>query len=289
MRLENQVLAKGMAILFSVMLLMVAGCGDDETTNNNTITGSSTDPEYVAVRTQLDEFVDSTVTFFENGLNTIQGISDGDIIIPPQYAVVPEQQDSWDTSYVDGWHIIQIAYTHRNQSDEGVWQMSLTDSIQYSLNGVPQESWQNRDQLVFKHHWTYDVFDTTVTHSSIVGATDFTFSNLNSSFGTITGSRDITIHNKTVTNDSTVWRDFTFAADVNNVTVKNSTYTGWTNCPSSGSISVTVEMVYKKDTDDPVTTTWHATFTFSNGSLTASISKGNTVWSYTKNLCVVPQ
>lgn len=288
MRLANRVLVPGMAILIGVMLLLVAGCGDDETNTPNTITGSMTDPDFVAVKTQLDNFVDSTVAFFKNGLNTLEGISDDDGIIPPQYAVSPEQQDSVQTSYANGWHVIQISYTERDQADQGVWQMTLADSIQYRKNGVAQEDWRGHDELVFKHHWTWDVFDTDVTHTSFAGNTDFTFDNVNTTQATVTGSRDFTANNKVVTVDSTVWRDFTFTADVNNVTLKKS-LSGWSSCPTGGSVSTTVEMVYTKDDGDPITTTWNATFTFNNGSLSASITKGSTVWSYTSDLCNVPQ
>lgn len=283
MRLEKRVLVSGMAILIGVMLIMVAGCGDDETNTPNTITGSLNDPDFVAVKTQLDDFVDSTIAFFQNGLNTLQGISDGDIIIPPQYAVNPDLQDSVHTSYTNGWHVIEISYTQGN-----VWQMTLADSIQYKKNGVAQEDWRGHDELVYKHHWTWDVFDTNVTHTSLAGNADFTFANVNTVQATVTGSRDFTANNKVVTVDSTIWRDFTFTADVNNVTLKNS-LGGWSSCPTGGSVSTTVEMVYTKDDDDPVTTTWNATLAFSNGTLTASVTKGNTVWSYTSDLCHVPQ
>lgn len=289
MRLENRVLVSGMAILIAVMLLMVAGCGDDDTNTPTTITGSLSDPDFVAVKAQLDDFVDSTIAFFENGLNTLEGISDGDIIIPPQYAVSPEQEDSIHTSYTNGWHVIEISYTEKDQNQEGIWQMTLTDSIQYKKNGVAQEDWRGHDELVYKHHWTWDVFDTNVTHTSLAGNADFTFANVNTLQATVTGSRDLTVHDKVVTVESTIWRDFTFTADINNVTLKKSDNTGWSNCPAGGSVSATVEMVYTKDDDDPVTSTWNATFTFSNGNLSASITKGNTVWSYTSDLCYVPE
>lgn len=288
MRLENRFLVSGMAILIGIMLLLVAGCGDDETNTPTTITGSSADPEFVAVKVQLDDFVDSTVAFFEHGLNTINGIADGDIIIPPQYAVNPEQQDTLYTSYTNGWHVIQIAFTMRDQQQEALWQTTLADSIQYRKNGVAQEDWRGHDELCYKHHWSWGVFDTTVSHSGFAGNTDFTFSNLTTAQATITGSRDFEANNKVVTVDSTVWRDFTFTADLNNVTLKNP-MSGWSSCPTGGSVSATVEMVYTKDDGDPVTTTWNATFAFSNGHLTASVSKGNTVWSYNTDLCVVPQ
>ncbi|MDH3889618.1 MAG: hypothetical protein OEV49_00925 [candidate division Zixibacteria bacterium] len=289
MRLENRVLVSGMTILIGVMLLLVAGCGDDETNTPTTITGSMADHEFLAVKTQMDDFVDSTIAFFENGINTFQGISDGEDIIPPQYAVNPEQQDSWDTSYTNGWHVIQIAYTEKDQFEDGVWQMSLADSIQYKKNGVAQESWVDHDQLVYKHHWTWDVFDTTVNHTNFEGNADFTFADLTTGLATVTGSRDFNASNKIVHLDSTVWRDFTFTADVNNVTLKNSAFTGWSNCPVGGSVSTTIEMVYTKDDGDPVTTTWNATFTFNNGTMTASVSKGNTVWGYHSDMCDVPQ
>lgn len=282
MRLGNRVLVTGMTLLIGAALLIGAGCGGDDADTPNTITGSLTNPEFVAVRAQLDNFVDSTVTFFKNGLNTVKGIAPGDIVIP-QYAVIPELEDWWDTTYTNGWHVIRIDYTQPNS-----WQTTLSDSIQYKVNGVAQEDWRNRDQLEFRHHWTYDVFDTLVSHTSYAGYTYFTFADLNGSTTTLTGGRDFTAHNLVVTADSTVVRDFTFTAEINNVTLKWAN-DAWSNCPTSNTITATVEMVYTKDDGDPVTTTWDATFSFNNGSMSASISKGRTVWSYTTDLCDSPQ
>ncbi len=289
MRLGKHVLVSGLAILFGIMVMLVAGCGDDESTTPTTITGSLNDPEFVALKGQIDDFVDSTVSFFKNGLNTVNGISEsGDII--PQYAVVPGQQNTWDTTFTaDGWYQINIAYTHRDAQGYPVWQTSLHDSIQYRLNdAVLMSDFHTRDELIHKHHWTFDVEDTMVTYASFAGAVDLTFDGLNSTLCTLTGTRDFSAHTQTVTNDSTVWRDFTFAADVNNITLKYSTNSGWSQCPTTGSVSATVEMVYQKDDDDPVTTTWNVTMTFINGTMSASVTRGNTVWSYSSDVCVVP-
>ena len=289
MRLEKRVLVSGLAILFGIMVMLVVGCGDDETTTS-TITGSLNDPEFVALKGQIDGFVDSTVSFFKNGLNTINGISDGGGVIP-QYAVVPDQEDTWDTTFTaDGWYQIDIAYTHKDAHGESVWQTSLHDSIQYRLNdAVLMSDFNTRDELVYKHHWTFDVSDETVTYASFAGAVDLTFDDLNSTLCTVTGTSDFSAHAKTVTDDSTVWRDFTFAADVNNVTLKYSINSGWSQCPTTGSVSATVEMVYQKDDDDPVTTTWNVTITFTNGTISASVTRGNTVWGYSSDVCDVPQ
>jgi hypothetical protein len=286
MRLGNRVLVTGMTLLIGAVLLIGAGCGDDDADTPTTITGSLTNPEFVAVKAQLDNFVDSTVTFFKNGLNTVKGIAPGDIVIP-QYAVSPEQEDDWDTLYTNGWHVINIDYTHK-ENDAAVWQTTLSDSIQYKANGVAQEDWTGRDQLDFRHHWTYDVAADEVSHTSYAGYAYFTFANLNTTTTTLTGGRDFTAHNLVVTADSTVVRDFTFTSDINNVALKMAN-DAWSNCPTSNTITATVEMVYTKDDADPVTTTWDATFSFNNGSMSASISKGNTVWSYTTDLCDSPQ
>ncbi|MCK4462562.1 MAG: hypothetical protein KAW46_12205, partial [candidate division Zixibacteria bacterium] len=157
MRLEKRVLVSGLAILFGIMVMLVVGCGGDETTTPTTITGSLNDPEFVALKGQIDGFVDSTVSFFKNGLNTINGIPDGDGVIPPQYAVIPEDQDSWDTSFTDdGWYQINIVYTHKDAQDAPVWRTSLHDSIQYRLNdAVLMSDFNTRDQLVYKHHWSF--------------------------------------------------------------------------------------------------------------------------------------
>jgi hypothetical protein len=161
----------------------------------------------------------------------------------------------------------------------------LKDSIQFLKNGQPLQTSSGLDALKYKHHWQYVDKDTTVTYRTYTGNADYTFSGLNTATATIAGSNELQIDSKTVHTDSTVWRDFTISATLTNVKV-NQTPSGWVQgCPSSGSISASVEMVYQKDTDDPVTTNWTVNVSFNDGHMSVVVNRGSTSWMYDTQVC----
>jgi len=289
MRLQKRVLVSGLAALLGVMVILMVGCSDDDgTTGPTTVNGQMDDPMFVAVKGQLDQFVDSTVSFLKSGLNTMDGVSDGNTILPPQYAVIPEEQNHWDTSFTgDGWYQISIGFSH---DVAPVWYASLNDSIQYRLNGeVLMSDFRTRDELQYIHHWTFGVEDTNESYVSFEGDADFTFADLKTSPATITGTRDLDVHVQQVTADSTVTFDFTFAADVDDIRLQKTENTGWSQCPVAGAVSAEITMVYQKDDSEPITTVWNATLTFDHGDLAATVTLGNTVWRYSGPVCVLPQ
>jgi len=275
-------------VLFTVLGLLalaclIVGCGDDTTTNNPP-TGSLSDPEFQAVQEQIDAFVDSTVQFFGDGLSTLRGISSGEgDILPAQYIVDPTETDVFEVAYADGWHTINIS-KHFDQ-----YATSLFDSVRYIKNSVPQQSPSGADQLLFKHHWDYDVVDTSITHAVIVGNSDFTFANLNVAVAEIDGTNDLSVYSKVVYADSTVRRWFTFDSELTEFEVAYSPFSGWGQCPDAGSISADVQMIYQKDSDAPDTTSWTFTGTFNEGQMTAKCTKDGLNWNYTSQICNVPQ
>ena len=92
-----------------------------------------------------------------------------------------------------------------------------------------------------------------------------------------------------VTNDSTVTRTFEIEATLSGFTLAKTTSIDWDHCPVSGSIAVTVTMTYKKDSADPVESTWTGNLAFDDGSLSAAFRLGNTVWQYQNQVCINPQ
>ncbi|HOP07359.1 MAG TPA: hypothetical protein PLF13_08725 [candidate division Zixibacteria bacterium] len=269
--------------LFALIIFAMAGCGDDETSTNSNL-GSLSDPEFQAVQEQVESFVDSTLEFVGNGMNTLQGISTGDgTIIPAQYAVDPDGDDVVSVTYEQGWHVIYIAKHFTNYAT------SLRDSVQFIQNGNAQQSPTDCDSLVFVHRWDYDVVDTVSSHNILNGYSDYRFSGLDGGQATINGANDLAIHNKVVYNDSTVWRDLTIDAEVTNLTIDYSAYAGWGQCPVSGSVSATVDMTYQNGTNDPVNTEWTFTGNFTNGVMAVTATCNSVTWKYSKQICNVPQ
>ncbi|MFQ6008049.1 MAG: hypothetical protein ACE5K8_03770, partial [Candidatus Zixiibacteriota bacterium] len=205
---------------------------------------------------------------------------------PIQYGPLPPDYDpDTDTAtatYSNGWHVVYIAI-HRETYD--IW---LRDSIQFIKDGEPQQLSTGLDALVYKHYWQYEVTDTTVTHRSYTGNADYTFADLNTDTTVINGNNLLQVHSKTVEADSTVWRDITIDATLTEVQVKR-TPVGWAQgCPSSGTISASVEIMYQKDDNNPVTTNWSINVSFDDGNMTVVVAKGTTSWLYDRQVCTPP-
>lgn len=279
MRLQKRILVLGLTVAVGVVALILTGCGSDDKSTSSTNYGSLTDPEFVVVQSQVDMFVDSTVNFLRNGLNIVYGISDENgTILPAQYAPGPEDNDVFDTSYANGWHRVFIANQYEGYGT------TVLDSIQYIKNGAYQESWANRDQLVYKHYWTWiSEVDT------IRGNAHYTFGGLNTAQATVTGTNRVEYRLQVVTGDSTVTRTFTIEATMSGFTLAKTMSIGWDHCPLTGSVSVTLTMTYQKDGADPVESTWTGNLAFDDGSLSAAFRLGNTVWQYQDQVCINPQ
>ncbi len=281
MRWEKVVPVLGVTLLVG-MLIMFAGCGSDDKSTNS---ADYNDPEFLVVQEEIGYFVTSTLGFFTGGLDAIYGLPTDTTVDPIQYSSRPPEFDSTkgDTAiatYADGWHVIYFS-VHR----EG-YSKIVRDSVQFIKGGQPQQSPLDLESLKFKHFWAYEVTDTTTTHRSYIGNVDYTFTGLDGSQATITGAHEQQVHTKNVSADSTVWRDINVDGTLTDMRV-NKTGSGWAqNCPSSGSITASIGMVYRKDSAEPVTTNWAVSLTFSNGNMSSTVTRGSAPpWQYSTQLC----
>ncbi len=282
MRSHKLLLILGVVVLAGLFVAFV-GCGSDDKSTGNV--GSNSDPEFQMVQDEVGQFVDSTLEFLTNGLGSISGIATGEID-PVQYGPGPPDYDSTrDTAtatYANGWHVVYFALHH----DE--FDAILRDSIQFVKDGQPQQNSAGLESLFFKHFWDFDVTDTSITHRSYTSNVDYSFTGLDTTTATISGTHDLQVHSKYVSIDSTIWHDITMEATLTQVQV-NKTAVGWAQgCPCSGSISASLEMVYQKDSDDPVTSNWTVNLTFDNGNMSVIVSRGSTTWMYNTQLCTPP-
>lgn len=282
MRSYKLVLVLGVTLLVGLFAMFV-GCGsdNDKSTGN---TANYNDPEFVVMQGEVNGFVDSTLEFFTNGLSNIYGLATDTVVDPVQYAPGPIDTitDSISATYAGGWHVVYIGF---NRSS---FYSVLRDSIQFLKDGQPQQTASDLDNLLYRHFWTYDVIDTAVTHQSFVGNARYSFAGLNTTQATITGTDDWQAHSKYVCPDSTVWWDVNIDAALTDIVVKKSGI-GWVeSCPSCGSVSATIQTVYKKDTDFPDTTSWAVNLTFSDGNLYSVVTRGTSTWTYNRQLCTPP-
>jgi hypothetical protein len=284
MRWEKVVLVLGVTLLAG-LLVMFVGCGSDDKSTNS---GDFNDPEFLVVQQEIYSFVDSTFEFFTNGLGNIYGLATDTMVDPVQYGSRPPEYDSTKgdiaiATYADGWHVVYFSI-HRDTYDK-----IIRDSIQFIKDGQPQQSSAGLESLKYKHFWSYEVTDTTVTHRSYTGNADYAFVGLDAAQVTITGTNELQIHSKYASADSTVWRDINVDATLTDMKV-NKTGSGWIqSCPSSGSISASIEMVYKKDSAAPDTTNWAVSLTFNNGNMFSTVTVSSAPpWMYSTQLCTPP-
>ncbi len=265
-------------VLLASMSLLFVGCGSDN--SPTTISGSFTDPDFVAVQGQVESLVDSTLGFVLTGMGTLRSISSGGNIDPVFYGPVFGDTDQVSVTYANGWHVINLT------KSTSVFAFSILDSVRFYSNDTVSQVGTAADSLWYRHHWSYDVADKAVSYTTLNGNADFNYRDLNTNQTTINGNNDMAVDNQFVSVDSTVLRHFEFTTDVNNL-VMNVTPTGWEQaCPNSGTIMTTVSMTYTKDDNTAVVTNWAISMTFTDGVAAVSVSSGNAVWSYTKDVCI---
>lgn len=270
--------------VFSLMLLVsltmfMVGCGDDDPTNTR---GSLTDPQFMVVQDQVNEYVDSTMSFVMDGFKAMTGISTGGNIDPIYYGPVFPDSDNVSVTYVGGWHVANVLKS-RNE-----FQFSILDSVQFYTDGQVSQLGNNADTVYLRHQWEYVMADTTVSNFGVNGFSNYDLRNLQGTEAFVDGSQDLEMHTKFVSADSTVWYGFTFSSETVDLVIPR-TSGGWTqSCPSSGTISATIEVVYQKDGETPITSNWDATISFNEGVMAVSIISGTTVWTYSTDYCIVP-
>ncbi|RME25780.1 MAG: hypothetical protein D6800_07240, partial [Candidatus Zixiibacteriota bacterium] len=161
------------------------------------------------------------------------------------------------------------------------------DSVMYrDANNNPQNFGSGVAALTFIHNWTYSPSDTAGSFARYATRGQLDITGINSGTAVINGAYHQDLSSQFVSVDSTVRRDFNMTANVANVNIQQ--VNGWSNhCPSSGSISVTVDLTYTKDSGSPVSSSWTFDITFNNGTATVNVTSGGETASYTHPFCSV--
>jgi len=282
MRSYKALVILGVAVM-ACTALAFWGCSDDN--NNSTNWGSLTDPEFVEVDAQVSEFVDSTLTFFAEGLGSIASLPTDGNVDPVQYGPGDPgaTTDSLSVAYNGGWHVIHLEYHASNG-----YAAYVHDSVQFIVGGQPSQEPAGLEQLQYRHMWTWNAPDTTVTYRNLGGENAFTFSGLQTNQATVNGTNEVSSHAKYVSNDSTVSREVTVEGTLSNFKI-DKTPAGWAQgCPASGNATVNVTMTYQKDNNDPVVSTWAFTLSFNHGVTTVNATSQGQTWTYQRRECYAP-
>ncbi|HWR83189.1 MAG TPA: hypothetical protein VN285_07795 [Candidatus Deferrimicrobium sp.] len=281
MRSRKQVALLGVTLLAGILAL-VLGCGSDNKSTDNP--ANYGDPEFLVVQGEMENFVDSTLESFTTGMGAIYQLEPDTTLNEVFFGPGPFEPptDSISASYGSGWHVVYIGL------DRTLYYLVIRDSVQFLKEGQPQQEADGLDSLRFHHQWAFRFKDTTVSHRDGEGNANYYFGGLNTSVTTINGTNDRQVWAKFVSEDSTVWRSLHVEASVYDVQLRRGAG-GWVqHCPSSGSISATIEMVYQKDLEAPDTTVWQVNTSFEDGSVTTTVTKSGFAWTYTKQRCTPP-
>ncbi len=285
MRFQKRLFVSGLASIM-MLTLVFAGCSDDKSTTPATTIGSLSDPEFVAVRAQIDAMADSTLDFFMHGLNALQGLDGADL--PAQYAVDPGGEGGVETNYSDGWHTIGLTSL---ATGNNFW---IHDSIQFVKDGVPQRAPTNAQAMSFIHRWRKNAAQDNSTDTA-TGRAGLTFGGFYQANTTVSGTAEAVYYNQTVYSDSTVKRSYDFDITLTGFKIGESGLPGSTsnidnasNCPCEGSFVADVEASYQKGSASATRSDWEVGGTFEDGTLSVEVTSGNTVWTYTRDMCTPP-
>lgn len=280
MRSQKLSLSLALLILGGISVVMV-GCSGDDSPTSSTKPGSNTDPNFLLVQSEIDDFVDATIQHFSNGLGSMSALGQGDVD-PILYG--PAGPTTSDTSYYSGdWHVIEL-----------IWEMPsntfrLLDSLQFrNAAGTPQQTGVGTASLTFRSQWTDEFGDPSVTHTDLTGNYDLVFTNLldASNQATINGTSDLLLEDKVVSVvDGTTWRDYDLGGTFVNVIVDRGKDGLWSNgTPVAGRLTATVAMVSTVRSEDPVSIDWDVTVTFADGVARTHLSVGTYYWDWNRTL-----
>lgn len=286
MRFQNSpTLLIGLAL--TALMLFAAGCSDDTPAQSSTAVGDPSDQEYLIVSEQVDNYIDSTLSMVKNGFNTTLQLATDSLVDPGAYGPIDPHHDSTSSTYANGWHEIYISRRM------GTYSTAFRDSVQYrDLAGDPQQTNSGLAQMTYVHQWATAQPDKSVDYADYDGKMKGEFDGLNSNVATIMGSNAMHFTSMTYSTNLAVWfdrtRDVEISGTVANLQISQ-TVNGWsTSCPHSGTIHGTVTLTDQEGDGEPIVSNWSFTFAFNDGLASVSISRGNTVWTRTAEVCQIP-
>ena len=277
MRSRNLIFIVGLVVMSAFSLTFV-GCSDDDPaptqiSGGDDVVDTIASPQFSTVKEQVEDFVEDTRGLVNDGLSMALASVDelDDIVFGPAPPDSSKQSDNW------------LIYFFMQAGA----QIYGLDSIRFLNNGVPRGDVVGADQILFKHYWCKNVNDTTVSHATLDIHSDLDLTGIDGTTATIDGFHNVVIASKYVSNDSTVWWDFDIQATITDFTVnKSGSYWNY-GCPCSGSMSVTVDASYKKDSAAVANTSWEFDLTFTNGLMEAEVTLDTDTCSYSTQVCTV--
>ena len=278
-------------IIISIAVLF--GCSKDTKTVTPTVTyGSLDDPEFVPVKTQIDNTVTNLFNDVLAGFNNLY-VAPGDTssvqnqLTPP--AIDPDPDANPDvliTIYENGWHFVYAAFTG------DVYYAELKDSIQFQIDGVPvQQPSSSVDFIHFIDRWIFEALDQDVTHVDYTGRNDFEISDLDQSVAVINGTTSHEVDTYFINGDTTMTNLFAFDITVAGLNISKVSGQWISGCPQSGSLEIVLTNSFEwtnATSNGSGTINWEIDITFDDGTATVVATNGTKTWRYECEMCTIP-
>ena len=272
-------------VVVTCLTMVWVGCSEDEVVSTQATPGDVTDPEYLVINEQVGTFIDSTIAITKSGLVCISQMVTDTLVDPVNYGPIDPETDSASSVYTGGWHIVYVSQV------ETAYRIAIRDSVQYrGADGAPQATSSGLASMTYGHQWIFAMSDTTVDYVEFDGEQRFVYTGLNTTSATINGTSEFHVHSKDYSSNPDIWpdriRDFSFTATATDLVVEQS-MSGWSNaCPTSGTVTGTIEFVSQDGAGDPTTRTWTFSLVFADGVVTQTIRRGTTYWTSTVEVCI---
>jgi len=281
MRQKYLILGFSLIVLLAVSVYF-AGCSKDDNPTNQVTEGSLTEPEFVPVQTQVNDFLDSTVQIFSDALdNSARAPIDTQYVRTYYSPLGPN--DTVTCVYLNGWYIVYVA------KDNPYMSFHNNDSIQFQNNSVVVENPIEMDYMHFIRHWEFVSKLTSVTHTSINGDVDLEFSGLDGQVATVNGNKNYNVEWNYLSNDTSIVALYDMVVTVDSVTIYHSAGSGWpTACPSGGTLQANIAQtltVTEGSVSNTLTRNWVATVAINEGVASVRVEGLNKVWNYTVDFC----
>lgn len=276
MRSTKSLLLAGMAA-FVAVTIMALGCSDDNQPTPPAPVDNGIESLLSAVQTQVHQYLDSAVVTMDAGLRVATyvdaGSADdvGDLFMGSGF---PDstQSSSWIVSYL-------------TDLSSGVGTKSVVDSITYVIDGHFGVNAKNAQDMYARHKYNFVSDDTTATFTDVINHGDLHITGIQGTTATINGTFDITVRDKDVTGNTTLWNNWTIQVNTTDL-MFDRTSTAWTSgCPNSGTATVNVVWQQAQNDDVPTYTQWQMDITFTDGEMAVDVTTGNLSSSYEHSLC----
>ncbi len=272
-------------LLLAAFVFVIAGCSDDKTPATSNLTpGSETDPQFLLIQDQINEYLDSTQNVFSIGLENISKLpTDTDEVVIINGPLGPN--DTALYSYANGWHVMYIAKYALN------FDVRFRDSVQFKNDGVAVETPNPLDYLHFIRYWVFTSNLTSQTHTDMSRYINLIYDNLDTDTASINGTNNSDIAWTYINGDTTITATLDMNVTVDNINVVRSNLYGWVSgCPCSGTLDMTIGEEYEAtDGTNQVNLSkdWTVTIEVEDGVATIDIVSGTETWHYTYTICLL--